>query len=214
MQDYLIINGDKTLIDAPARTWKEHGLEFDGPRRIQDMDWVVLHWTASERVCDRGAHTIFHSLKRRGLSVEFFVDNLGVIYQFMDPGFDSARHAGRVNTRSIGIEVSCYGFGNVPRLGKARDTYMCELQEHKIEVADYYQAQQESVNQLCKVLAEKFDIPKLVERFPYKKREDKYLEDHRGFMGHMHCSSRKYDPGSKPLERLAEFFREDKNGTP
>lgn len=203
------INGYQGPVDAQVKPFTDTKLEFVGHERTLPVDWIVLHWTASERTGDKGAEKIFRSLGNRNLSVEFFVDNDGIIYQFLDPGTRHARHAGTVNKSSVGIEVSCYGWAKkTPRAGAARELYVDEIQGRNYSVANYFIAQQAAVNALCDTLTRELDVPRVALGAPYAKRTLGNLRRNRGVVGHMHVSSQKVDPGTRPLESMGRYFKE------
>ncbi len=199
--------------DTPIMARTFQGRPFvHAPKRQQRPRWIVLHWTASERVGTPGDDLLHKSLSRRGLSVDFFVDNDGVIFQHNDPGESYTRHAGRINSQAIGIEVSNYGWvpraRPVPKLGRDRETYRAAVHGRPVKMANYYPLQQRAVNVLVSALCDAFEIPRRVELAPFTQRRRAYLDDPQqgGVMGHLHCHRSKVDPGPRVLQAVDEYL--------
>lgn len=217
----IIIGGQPfELPSVKSKSFEETRLQYSekntADRRVRDPRWVVLHWTASERIGDKGARIIFDSLKNRRLSVEFFIDNDGTIYQFADPADVSCRHASSLNKLSIGVEVSGVGYDKpgrkVSEATAARRRYQATFTGWKPWLRDYLPAQHAAVHELAELLIVQMSIPRRVELEPFERRTHKYLVDSLGgFCGHCHCASwkvanPKIDPGPAPLIALASAF--------
>ncbi len=98
--DYILVNGSKIHLGWDVkinlmskkcyRTWK----------RERSPNMIVTHWdaTTSADRCKR-------VLENRNISTHFCIDNDGVIHQYVDTNH-VAWHAGRVNSKSIGIDFS------------------------------------------------------------------------------------------------------------
>jgi len=170
-------------------------------------DRIVLHWTGGEG----SGPQVFQVLKTRGLSIHFVVDGTGTIWQFLDPASDHAYHAGRVeNPRSIGIEVSCYGFRrwprSIPEKGADRKVYPCTIHGRPRHVADYRPEQHKAIAALCSALCDSLGIPKRVHVDPRRCLSVAERKHMAGVIGHYHISPRKLDPGTRPLILLRDHW--------
>lgn len=221
----IILGGNRVVLsEQPVQTWEDHGLRFDRENTAEARRfpprWVVLHWTASERNGLDGAGIIFNSLLRRrpvGLSVEFFVDNEGTVFQFADPDEVRCRHASRVNDSSIGIEVSAIGYDrpgrHEPRITETRPRYRSPGLHGgwRPHLYDYFPVQQKAVNKLVEALLIFFGIEDRVELEPWSRRPKFHFDEREGVCGHIHCASLgvkhpKIDPGPNPLIALDEYL--------
>ncbi len=212
----IIINGVKHQCNSEVITWETHGLTFKPGKgaRMRDVkkttiDMFVVHYTAGEG----GFKSLFNVLNTRELGVEFYISKEGVIYQFADPILVDTFDAGTVNPRSIGVEVQCYGFVGkgkpVPAAGKDRPTYTATIRDHDIKMAEFMPAQQKALEDLLStVLCAVPTIPrqtpanadgsKAIERTLTKEE----LKECTGVVSHYAISSRKFDPGTKPMTDL------------
>jgi N-acetylmuramoyl-L-alanine amidase len=75
----------------------------DDPRELAGVDQFVVHYD----VCGT-SRTCFRVLHDRGLSVHFLLDVDGTLYQTLDLR-ETAWHATRSNTRSVGVEIAHIG---------------------------------------------------------------------------------------------------------
>ncbi len=209
MGDSIIVRGCEVPIGAPAKTWEETGLKFAKMiARECRPDLGVLHWTAGEN----RAETTFHYLEFKGLSVHFVIDNDGVIWQFGDPAIFACQHAGRANARSVGIEVSCYGWRRHNDRNPNSNRGECETEIHgwKTTVADYLPAQYFALDRLCTTLSDLLPIPKRASMLRRRLTSDEF-DAYSGWVGHYHVDrlSKKHpkiDPGSAPLDHLAKLW--------
>lgn len=221
----VILGGEKFVLhDQRVHTWHDTGLRFaDGngaEERQEDIRAIVCHTTASIRSGSGGAARLRSSLlaRKTPLSVEFFVDELGHIYQFMDPCELRGRHASRVNPFSVGIEVSGYLWDKPGRLlpteMNARESYRAPplAGGWRPQLFAYLPVQQRAVNKLCWTLCEAFDLPTEVLGAPWERRPKGFFGEWQGGVcGHIHCASLrvkhpKIDPGPRPLEELQRYF--------
>jgi hypothetical protein len=217
----IIVNGQKYVIPGvEVHTWHDHSMLFkppNAPVRFVLPTWFVIHWTASERVGEAGAKLMFDNLKARGLSVEFMITNEGTIWQFFDPGEFHGRHCSRLNSKSLGVEVSGYGWaakpGRVARGDTARRrVYEARIHGWKTEWFDFLDEQYKALFGLADAVTTALpSIPRRVERAPFGRRSDEYFATHAGFCGHFQGASfkkrhPKCDPGTKPLIDLADHF--------
>jgi N-acetyl-anhydromuramyl-L-alanine amidase AmpD len=227
MDGAIIVGGEKFVMEGvECHTWHDHGLKFDVTnsavaRRLPPR-WLVYHWTASERDGLEGATILHRSLlsRKTPLSVEFFIDNSGVIYQFADPNEVRCRHASRINELSIGVEVSCVGWDKPGRRESAttesRPRYISEGLHGgwKPTLYDYFPAQVVASCALADAVCRATGISRKVELDPWDRRPRGYFDANEGVCGHLHCASfavknPKIDPGTAPLRHVAKYFNEN-----
>lgn len=103
-----IVLGGRTheLEGIEAVSFLEHGLDWpvgqNGVKpRVGIPDLGVVHCTAGVS----GGQRFFQNITARGHSVEFHIDALGRVWQFLDPLVHAAQHVGGLNARAVGIEV-------------------------------------------------------------------------------------------------------------
>jgi len=205
---HIICDGRSVPVEGQVVLPGQHGLRFrkwtNWRPRKGSVDRIVLHWTGGEG----GGQQVFNTLKRRGLSIHFVVDGAGGIWQFLDPASDHAYHAGRIeNPRSVGIEVTCYGFRVIrpaPAKGADRKIYSCTIHGRSRCVADYRPAQHKAVHALCSVLCNSLAIPRRVHIDPRRCLSVAERAPLAGVIGHYHVSPRKLDPGTRPLILLRD----------
>lgn len=222
----IIVDGKKhVLSQQTVRTWHDTGISFDeengAEKRTEAVKAVVCHSTASIRKGDAGAQRLHDSLlaRRTPLSVEFFVDEEGAIYQFMDPTELRGRHASRVNPFTVGIEVSGYLWAKpgrkLPKEMNRRKVYGSPplAGNWKPNLFAYLPVQQRAVNRLCWTLCEALGLPKEVLGAPWERRPKGFFANWEGGVcGHIHCASLrvkhpKIDPGPRPLEYVERYFK-------
>lgn len=180
---------------APSGTYTRHS----SPR---DVSLFVNHWD----VC-LDSKTCFRVLKRRGISVQFMIDNDGTIYQTMDT-CHIAWHGGRGwNKKTIGVEISnAYypkyqgwyerkGFGPRPVVKNARVRGR-RLRDH----LGFYEVQKEAAAALWKAISVGHGIPLVTpthedgsERAETIKRSE--LLKYKGIVHHYHLTEKKIDCG-------------------
>lgn len=210
----LIIGGKVVPCARPVFNWHDHGMEFkpgDGARKRipkQVIDLFVWHWTGGSG--DMSA--LYRVLDTRDLGVEFGIDRDGVIYQFADPLLVDTYDAGPYNPRSVGCEVSNYGFTAsgrpVPSKDRDRPTYTTVQNGKTRTFARFYALQLISVLALGDAVSAAIPtIPKRVPTtdkgilFPNTMKRAKLAEFH-GHLGHYHLTDSKSDPGSDLLGYL------------
>lgn len=221
--DGAIIVADQKFVmpGIECHTWYDHGMQYTSEntavaRRLPPR-WLVYHWTGSSRDGEEGATILFNSLLHRepvGLSVEFFIDNSGCIWQFADPADVRCRHCSRVNELSIGVEVSGLGWAKKKPYRTEWPTYRSPPLRGgwKPTLYDYNPDQQRAANALAVAVCDATGIPKHVEQEPWERRPAGFFEDTEGgICGHVHAAwlSKKYpkiDPGSRPLQAIAEHL--------
>jgi len=219
----IIVGGDKFVMKGiRCHTWHDHGMEYTVAntavaRRLPPR-WLVYHWTGSYRDGEEGAKKIFNSLLHRqpvGLSVEFFIDVSGTIWQFADPADVRCRHCSRVNDISIGVEVSCLG---AVKKGKSVSPHWPTYKSPPLRggwkptLYNYNAAQQAAANALAVAVCGATGIPQRVEGAPWERRPKGFFETAQGGVtGHLEAAwlGKKYpkiDPGPAPLIAIAEHF--------
>lgn len=205
MRSELVIGGKRVPISVPTLLPEDHGMEFkpgQGARRRfkkKPIDLFVLHWTGAENPPER----VFKTLNNRSLGVEFAINREGLIYQFADPVYVDTFDAGRINPRSVGVEIVNYGFTwrkPIPKKGRDRGTYQTILNRRKRTFARFYPQQLASAICLADVLCKELSIPRRIPRdhdLTILNRTMKWRELNRfkGVIGHFHASKRKSDPG-------------------
>lgn len=220
--DYIICHGNSVDIEwDKVVLWTDKGgLKakegcFKKVNGRRDIDLFVNHWDVclSSRICQR-------VLDRRGISVHFLIDNDGTIYQTLDTTH-IGWHAGSVNSRSIGVEISnAYypkyqswykknGFGERPLV---EDSYVNgkKLRDH----LDFYDVQKEALKALYKAVNKGLGIPL---ETPLNINGSEYtdtlskpkLKQFSGFIHHYHETSKKIDCGGLDISKL---IKEIKNG--
>jgi hypothetical protein len=197
---------------------KDHGMEFkpgDGynHRRLKPITHGVIHWTGSENPVE----TMFETLKKRKLGVEYAIAPHGVLYQFCDMEAVDTADAGEANKISWGVEIVNAGFRRAstlwmePRYRKIkmgpRASYNTRIRGAHITCWDFYPEQTATMCALNKLIADKVPTygkevctsPDLVD-----------WRQIRGAVGHYQLDADKFDPGTLPLEHLAYFMKTGK----
>lgn len=210
----LIIGGKVVACARPVFNWNDHGMEFkpgDGARRRipkQLIDMFVWHWTGGSGSME----ALFGVLDTRDLGVEFGIDRDGDIYQFADPLLVDTYDAGPYNPRSVGCEVSNYGFTGkdrpVPAKDRDRGTYTTVQNDRVRTFARFYQQQLEAALALGNAVSDA--IPSIPKRVPTDAKDVLYPDTMRrsalasfaGHVGHYHLTDSKSDPGADLLGYL------------
>ena len=181
--------------EAPRGTYSRHS----GPR---DVQMFVNHWD----VC-LSAASCFKVLKKRGISVQFMIDNDGTIYQTMDT-CHIAWQAGRGwNSKTIGVEISnAYypkyqswyerkGFGSRPIVKNAKVRGR-SLSTH----LGFYEVQKQAAAALWQAISVGHGIPLVTPTNADGSENNHTLSDRdlrsfKGIVHHYHLTSRKIDCG-------------------
>ena len=204
---HILIGGVKFPVNAPVIPMRTHGKRFKvgkGARRRfpkQKIDLIVLHWTGGEA----SALSTFRTLTRRDLGAEFVIDNSGVIWQFADPATIDTFDAGYVNPRSVGIEITNYGFrssrSKVPSAGRYRPMYETVMNGQTRHFAGFYPVQIQAALALCGTLrAALRNVKRQIPRDPdgnilRRVMTKAEILEYAGVLGHFHVSRAKSDPG-------------------
>ena len=166
------------------------------------MCWQVLH-------------------NERGLSCHFLVDNDGTIYQTIDLAY-MAYHAAEYNIPSIGVEISNRGEAAknqdyYSKHGKTRDITTVTVNGSKILTFGFTKEQMVSMRKLCTALTRL--LPNIPVEYPQdapgQQSWNTLLVNGReggafsfkGYMGHYHCTERKWDPGPFNFKEFVEGLR-------
>lgn len=213
----VIVGGKRWPVLGPVELWTDTGLETTpgrgARRRNRKIDLGVWHWSGSEN----DAETLHRVLTKRELGVEFFINQAGVIYQFCDPKRVDTFDAGRVNDRSFGVEIACYGFKwgknrKIPAKGRARPTYRTVMNGRPRTFAHFWPAQVAAAISLADAMSRACSIPRQVPTAGggYWVEPDtlspERLDAFQGHLGHFHVTRRKSDPGLDLLEAMRATF--------
>lgn len=209
MTNAIIINGEPVWCGSPVRVWNETGLGFPGRPKRTETRAVWLHWTGGEN----DAHGVHATLVQRGLSVNFCVDQAGVIWQFCDAALATAHAGGEnvvlsANPWGVGIEVinRATPMGEHEKWPRPVVEDMIRCQHFK--ATDFYPDQVTSVVSLCKALTGAYGLPMDVPRDADGKLAARTLtvtelRAFHGVGGHYHNHLGKRDPGTRILRAVA-----------
>ena len=143
------------------------------PRRRSGPKFIVIHYTMTG-----SPRSTVRVLNKRGLSTHYEVDQSGNIYEYADPGSEYTWHGGKMNSYSIGIDITSGGrFSN---------------------------SQINGVRKLVTELCQKFQIPQVVAPDDKKYTNITQVQkDGVGILRHRnlvntHC------PGKFPMEKLGD----------
>lgn len=215
-ESYIIYNSDYYPIQWPkVRLFFEaDGYKltkgFKASRQKRDPKFFVCHWD----VC-LSSETCYKVLNKRGISVQFAIDNDGTIYQFMDMN-NIAYHAGsrKWNERSIGVEISNAfypkyqswyekkGYGKRPMVWNAQ-VHGKKVEKH----LGFYPVQIEALQALMKTVHTATGIPlkcPLDRKSNTSTKVSKPVADGRfeGFVSHYHLTNRKIDCAGLDLKKI------------
>lgn len=209
MGNHIIVNEKRYPVLGSVKLWTETGLEVTPKRgarkRRRPLDLGVWHWSGGEG----SAKTLFRVLHRKGYGIEFFIDHMGVIWQFCDPCKVDTFDAGSFNDRSFGVEIANYGFrrrrADIPRRGRIRKTYTCELNGRRRRFAHFFPWQiaaaislADTMSTACPQIARcvpVYDAPDGSQQVIASTMSGETLGGYQGHLGHFHLTNRKSDPG-------------------
>jgi hypothetical protein len=111
MANDVIIGGRFFKCAVPVITWHESKLGFPGLPMLDKPDIITAHWTGSDGLAAQCHNTLRTRRDKKtgqllNLSVNFFCDHLGRVYQFADAMARTAHAGKRGNKRGPGIELS------------------------------------------------------------------------------------------------------------
>jgi N-acetylmuramoyl-L-alanine amidase len=189
--------GKNPPLDATKALIKQFVLHHDGCWSAE-MCWNVLH-------------------NERGLSCHFLIDNDGTIYQTIDLAF-MAYHAAEYNVSSIGVEFCSRGdatrdpgAAEYSRRGMKRQTTPCKINGHTILAYDFAPPQYDAMKALARGLTRL--LPNLPLEYPQHLAGKQSWDTmptamgFAGYMGHYHCTTRKWDPGPFDFKTFCEKLR-------
>jgi hypothetical protein len=219
----LIIGGKVVPCSRPVFNWNDHGMEFkpgDGARKRVPkalVDLFVWHWTGGTGSMEGLFSTLHH--RDPPLGIEFGIDREGDIYQFADPILVDTYDAGSYNPRSVGCEVSNYGFMGdprkpVPARERDRGTYQMIMNGKPRTFARFYPEQIKAAIALGAAVSDAIpSIPKCIPctsagiLYPNMMKTAR-LKAYSGHLGHFHLTNKKSDPGCDLLgSMLGAGFR-------
>jgi len=160
----------------------------------------------------------------RGLSCHFLIDGDGTIYQTADLAL-MAFHAAQYNLSALGLELNNRGDAKKePDYYKDRRTLPCKIGQSTILAWDYTDAQYESMNDLARLLVK--HLPNLPLDFPQDPTspgkqhwgvmapgadgDSTAVPGFAGYLGHYHCTKRKWDPGAFDFKKFIEKLKRTK----
>lgn len=160
----------------------------------------------------------------RGLSCHFLIDADGTIYQTADLAL-MAFHAAQFNLSAIGLELNNRGDAKKePDYYKDRRTKTCKIGNSAILAWDFTDDQYKSMNDLAQLLVK--HLPNLPLDFPQDPTapgkqhwgvmapgadgDSTAVQGFAGYLGHYHCTKRKWDPGAFDFKNFIEKLKRTK----
>lgn len=217
----IIVNGAHfALATTRVVTWNDHGLQFKpgmgaNKTRVQKLSLAVLHWTGAENEPD----TMFATLVKRGLGIEFAIGGDGVVWQFADPALCDTADAGRVNGWSWGIEIVGSGLSTMnPKAmwrGKDREKYTARIHGANRKLLDFRPAQYTALLELVDAMSTA--VPTVARRVQTDAQGAPFCElltpaelrKFSGYVCHSNASTEKLDAGPRVLAALQAHFAKD-----
>ncbi len=217
MADGIVLNGDSIPLLHPIT---KHPIPVFGPmdtkmefrpgdgynkRRRVAMRAGVIHWTGSENPPE----TMFRTLNRRKLGVEFCISALGSVYQFCDPCKVDTADAGAANKFSWGVEMICAGLVvtgkqmRPPEHMPARTKYRTEIHGAKVTCRQMYPAQLQALFALNALMVD--NLPEYGDRVCLNTGVINFRR-FRGAIGHYNIKRGKTDPGPHTMQALHQFM--------
>jgi N-acetyl-anhydromuramyl-L-alanine amidase AmpD len=156
---------------------------------------VALHWTGGEG----GGEQVYRVLRERGLSVQFFIDQEGHIWQYADASVRCA-HIGTANGYTIGIEIANRANGK-PHPKWPREAYEERVHGKSFQCSAFYPAQVAAATELTQTLCRAYGLPY---ETPASDTElsAAELKTVRGVLAHFHVTRRKVDCGTRLLREM------------
>lgn len=173
----------------------------DGTRKTTDL--LVCHWTGGESPVDRLVANMRKRKTRdgRGLSVQFYIDASGVVWQ-LAPIDAICRHAAGYNVRAVGVEIQNRGLARQEYAGP-RGIFRHVIHGKEVRTLAFNSLQMASWVALARVVCRVYKLPRVIpsHMYPFDKAEASRFS---GVCGHLHLSRRKLDPGPQPFDELAD----------
>jgi len=223
-----IIVGGKSyaLVSARVVTWNDHGLQFKpgmgaNKARTLALSMAVLHWTGAENEPD----TVFATLVKRGLGIEFAIGGDGTVWQFADPLLCDTADAGRVNGWSWGVEIVCSGLApnklTSPATwlrGRDRERYTARIHGADRKLVDFRPAQYTALLELADAMSSA--VPTVARRVCADGGAvfcdllvPSALRRWSGYLCHSNVSVEKLDAGPRVLGALQAHFAQGLSDT-
>jgi N-acetylmuramoyl-L-alanine amidase len=157
----------------------------------------------------------------RGLSCHFLIDNDGTIFQTVDLAL-MAFHAAQFNLSALGLELANRGDAKKePDYYSDRRTLACKINGSAILAWDYTDAQYASMQDLARLLLRHF--PNLPLDYPQDPGapgkaywgtmapdaggDSMAVQGFSGYLGHYHCTRRKWDPGGFDFKKFIDKLK-------
>ncbi len=191
----IIINGRAVPLCSEVRTWHDTELGFAALGKRTETRAVGLHWTGGEG----GGAQVHRVLKSRGLSVQFFIDQLGVIWQYADASSRCA-HIGLANGYTVGIEIANRATPAV-NAKWPRDVYPERVHGKSFKCTAFYPAQVKAATELTQALCKAYGLPYETPASDTVLSPAE-LKAVRGVLAHFHVSRRKVDCGTRLLREM------------
>ncbi len=196
----VLVDGREVRCEAVVR--REPRFTFAGLARRTETRCICLHWTGGRR----GGPSVFKTLQKRGLSVQFSIDSDGAIWQFCDAQLRCS-HAAGANSWSIGIEMTNpaqpkQAFGDAPRAVVVENIHGQDLQ-HTTFTAEQMAAALALTQTLCKAYGLPLAVPMDGRDVLSTQAPKELLGSFRGVIGHLNVTTRKVDPGLAVLRAVA-----------
>jgi N-acetyl-anhydromuramyl-L-alanine amidase AmpD len=213
-ESYIICNQEKVPIkwEKTVSLYHQSRLRLLPGRRYEkkrDVNQFVVHWDAA-----LNSKSCYEILKRRGLSVQFSIDNNGTIYQFTDAN-DVCWHAPPVNFNSVGVEVSNavqlkyqkyyrkHGHGDRPVV----DIPKINGKLYARKALGFYPVQVEALKALTEALMSYYPIERQTpSELGLHKETERELIEYSGVVSHYHVDprKRKWDSACLDLSEIIE----------
>lgn len=169
----------------------------------------------SSEVCWRVLHN------ERGLSCHFLIDNDGTIYQTADLALMTF-HAAQYNLSALGLELANRGDAKKePNYYPDRRTLACKVNGSAILAWDYTDSQYASMQDLARLLLR--HLPNLPLDYPQDPGspgkaywgtmapdatgDSTAVPAFSGYLGHYHCTRRKWDPGGFDFKKFIDKLK-------
>ena len=200
----IIINGEYVPIDWDVTIDLIKPGAFRKNKSTRRPNMIVTHWDActSAKKCK-------YVLEARNISTHFCIDNDGVIYQYVDTN-DTAWHAGGVNKRSIGIDISNAYYLKYNKLYQKKGFQPRPILTNSVVHGrklkphlGYYKIQIEAYKVLLKTLTEHYNI-QLKTPDEAKVIKEAKRGKYNGVVCHYHVSRNKIDCAGLDLNKIID----------
>lgn len=196
--------------DFEVIDWRTHGCEFKLGRdavkkRVVPCTQGVAHWTGGEGTF-KGC---YNTLRKRvtpkapkGLSVQFYMNQEGTIYQYCDLDLSCVHAGAPTNGKSYAMEIACKGFP--PASSKhPRGIYRDEVHGKPRRMLFMYPEQIDAAIAFFGFVNDLLGIPQRLPRIqgevPKTVVPSRYRRTFKGLLAHYHISYQKHDPGTNTI---------------